>query len=251
MPLGELPGRLFATEYSRRVDFGNPNGGPAVSDWSVQRRFPRYVIQLPVLHKTRDPAADKAGGWTRDLSEGGACVELAEGLCLRMPLRLLFRTDRGGFELQAQVVWVGGPSRLGGGILHGVTFTSLPPDQLQALRDLIRSKGQVRNAGVRVPVQISVTCTPAGSMRPAFQGLTADISRGGLLLLLPEVFPPGSTMHVTLQTPNGPITLEGAIVWMEPPGGQAVGPPFRHGFRFTRLRWSTSLSLGLFLVEAV
>jgi hypothetical protein len=249
MPYGKPPGRLFA-RLLRSDDFGNPSGGAAVSDWSVQRRFPRYVIQLPVLQKTREPAADRAGGWTRDVSEGGACLELAEGLCLRMPLRLLFRTDRGGIELQAQVVWVEGPRRVDGGILHGVTFTTLPFDQLQALRDLIRSKGQVRNAGVRVPVQISVTCKPRGSTRPAFQGLTADISRGGLLLLLPEVLPPGSRMHVRLQTPNGPLTMEGAIVWMEPPGGQAVGPPFRHGFRFTSLPWSTSLSLSLFLVEA-
>ncbi len=223
-----------------------------MSDWSVERRFPRYVIQLPVLHKARVPAAGQAGvGWTRNLSEGGACVELAEGLCLWMPLRLLLRTDRGGIEVQAQVVWVGGPSGLGGGILHGVTFTHLLPDQLQALRDLIRSKGQVRNAGVRVPLELSATCTPTGPGSPTFQGLTGDISRGGLLLLLPEVVPSGSRMNVTLQTPNGPLMMEGVVVWGEPPGGRAVGPPFRHGFRFTTLRWSTSLSLGLFLVEAV
>ena len=222
-----------------------------MSDWSVQRRFPRYSIQLPFLHKAKAPAASRAGvGWTRDLSEGGACVELAEAVPARMPLRLLLRTDRGGIELEAQVVWTGEPGRLGGGILHGVVFTRLLPDQLQALRELIRSKGQVRNAGVRVPLEISVTCTPTGSRRPPLQGLTGDISRGGLLLLLPEFLPPGSTMNVTLDTPNGPITVEGAVVWVEPPGGRAVGPPFRHGFRFTTLRWSTSLSLGLFLAVA-
>ncbi len=223
-----------------------------MSDWSVQRRHPRYVIQLPFLLKARAPVPNPAGvGWTRDLSEGGACVELAEGLGLRSPLGLRLRTDRGGIELQARVVWIGEPRRLGGGILHGVTFTHLLPDQLQALRDLIRSKGQVRNAGVRVPLEISVTCTPTGSRWPSFQGLTADISHGGLLLLLPEVVPAGLAMNITLQTPHGPLTVEGAVVWVEPPGGRAVGPPFRHGLRFTTLRWSTSLSLGLFLVEAV
>jgi hypothetical protein len=222
-----------------------------VSDWSVHRRFPRYVIQLPVLHKTSHPAPGQAEvGWTHDLSEGGACVELAEGLWLRMPLRLLFRTDRSAIELQAQVVWVGGPGQLDGGILHGVAFTHLLPDGLRALRDLIRSKGQMRNAGVRVPLEASVTCTPTESRRPAFPGLTADISRGGLLLLLTEVVPPGAALNVTLQTPNGPLTVAGTVVWVEPPGGRAVGPPFRHGFRFTTLGWSTSLSLGRFLVEA-
>jgi len=222
-----------------------------VSDWSVQRRFPRYSIQLPFLHKTNVPAASRAGvGWTRDLSEGGACVELAEAVPARIPLRLLLRTDRGGIELEAQVVWAGGAGRSGGGILHGVVFTRLLPDQLQALRELIRSKRQVRNAGVRVSLEISVTCTPTGSRRPPLQGLTGDVSHGGLLLLLPEVVPPGATMTVTLHTPKGPITVEGAVVWVEPPGGRAVGPPFRHGFKFTTLRWSTSLSLGLFLAVA-
>ena len=189
-------------------------------------------------------------GWTRDLSEGGACVELAEAVSARIPLRLLLRTDRGGIELEAQVVWAGGAGRSGGGILHGVVFTRLLPDQLQALRELIRSKRQVRNAGVRVSLEISVTCTPTGSRRPPLQGLTGDVSHGGLLLLLPEVVPPGATMTVTLHTPKGPITVEGAVVWVEPPGGRAVGPPFRHGFKFTTLRWSTSLSLGLFLAVA-
>jgi hypothetical protein len=222
-----------------------------VSDWSVQRLFPRYLIQLPLLHRTRAPVPSQAGaGWTRNLSEGGACVELAERLSPRTPLGLLLRTDRGGIELEVQVVWAGEPSRSGGSILHGVAFTHLLPDQLHALRDLIRFKGQVRNAGVRVPLEISVTCTLTGSGRPTFQGLTGDIGRGGLLLLLPEVVPAGSTMNVTLQTPNGPLTVEGAIVWVEPPAGRAVGPPFRHGFRFQTLRWSTSLSLGLFLAEA-
>lgn len=222
-----------------------------MSDWSVQRRFSRYLIQLPLLLETRAVAPSKAGvGWTRNMSEGGACLELAERLWLRMPLGLFLRTDRGGIELPAQVAWLGEPSRLGGGILHGVTFTHLLPDQLRALRDLIRSKGQVRNAGVRLPLEIPVTCTPTGTRRAAFQGLTGDISRGGLLLLLPEVIPPGSMMNVTLLTPNGPLTAEGAVVWREPLGGQAAGPPFRHGFRFTTLRWSTSLSLGLFLAEA-
>jgi len=224
----------------------------AVSAWSAQRRSPRYVIQLPFLHKTVAPAPVRASGvgWTRNLSEGGACVEVAEGLWLQVPLHLILRTDRGGIEVSAQVVWIGEPSRTGGGIQHGLTFTQLLPDQLRALRELIQSKGQVQNAGVRVPLETPVTCLPTHTRRPTLQGLTADISRGGLLLLLPEVIAPGSTMDVTLQTPNGPLKVEGVVAWVEPPGGQAVGPPFRHGFQFTTLRWSTSLSLGLFLAEA-
>jgi hypothetical protein len=222
-----------------------------VPEWSVQRRFARYLIQLPLLHRTKAPTPDGTGvGWTRNLSGGGACVELAQRIRLRMPLGLVLRTDRGRIELEAQAVWAGEPGRWGGGILHGMAFTHLLPDQLRALRDLIGSKGQVRNAGVRVPLEISVTCTPTGRRGSSFRGLTGDISHGGLLLLLPEVVSPGSTLNVTLHTPNGPLTVEGAVAWVEAPGGRAAGPPFRHGFRFTSLRWSASLSLGLFLAEA-
>ena len=220
-------------------------------EWPVQRRFPRYVIQLPILGRANlDPLGQAGAGWTRDLSEGGACLELAESLQLRTPMHLFLRTDRGRIELQAQVIWVAEPSRSEGGILHGVSFIQLAPEQVRALRDLIRAKGQMQRAGVRVPLEVVVTCTPLRSSRPPLQGLTADASRGGLLLLLPEVVAPGSTLQIGLQIPSGPLTVEGTVVWVEPPGGRAVGPPFRHGFRFTTLRWPTSLSLGLFLTEA-
>lgn len=189
-------------------------------------------------------------GWTRNLSEGGACVELGERLSPEMLLRLLLRTDRGNVEVEAKVVWAGEAATPGGGFLHGVAFTQVPAEQLRALRDLIRSKGPVRNAGVRLPLVIPVTCKPTGRKGEAFEGLTGDISRGGLLLLLPEVVPTGMPLHVTLHTPKGPLSLEGTVAWVESLGGRAAGPPFRHGFRFSTFQWSTSLSLGLFLAEA-
>lgn len=220
-------------------------------DWSVQRQFPRYLIQLPLFHKAKAPASIRAGvGWTRNLSEGGACVELAECLRPRMVLHLLLRTDRGSIEVEAQVVWAGEPGLSGGGVLHGVTFTGAAPDQRQALRDLIRSKGQVRHAGVRLPLELSVTCQCRDQKGSSLEGLTGDIGRGGLLLLLPEVLPAGSVLDITLHAPTGPLTVEGAVVWVEPPGGRTLGPPFRHGLRFSALGWSASLSLGLFLAEA-
>jgi hypothetical protein len=220
-------------------------------DPSLRRQFQRYLIQLPILHKAEVPGSTRAGvGWTRNMSEGGACVELGERLRPPMSLRLLLRTDRGSVEVEGQVVWAGEPGLVGGGILHGVAFTQIAPDQLQALRDLLLSRGQVRHDGVRLPLELSVTCQPRTQAGPPLQGLTGDISRGGLLLLLPQVLPPGSILDITLHTPNGPLTLEGAVAWVESPGGRALGPPFRHGLHFTALGWSTSLSLGLLLAEA-
>jgi PilZ domain len=220
-------------------------------DFSAQRQFPRYEIQLPILHKAKIPGSIRAGvGWTRNLSEGGACVELAERIQPQMLLRVLLRTDRSGIDVEGRVVWSGGAGQAGGGILHGVAFTQVVPDQAAALRDLIRSKGEVRNAGVRLPMELTVTCQPKDQAGGPFQGTTGDISRGGLLLRLPQALPPGSKLDITLHTRGGPLTVEGAVVWVEERGSRASGPPFRHGFQFIPLGWSTLLSLGLFLAEA-
>ena len=66
---------------------------------SEQRRFPRYPIQLPLLHMAIAPAQSIMGaGWTRSLSEGGATVELAERLRPQTALRVRLQTDRGAIE---------------------------------------------------------------------------------------------------------------------------------------------------------
>jgi hypothetical protein len=218
---------------------------------SSRRQFPRYLIQLPILHKAMVPGSTRAGvGWTRNLSQGGACVELAERFRPQMFLHLFLRTDRGPIEVEGRVAWIAERGQAGGGILHGVAFTQVSPDQAAALHHLIRSQGEARHAGVRLPMELAVTCQPKDQGVPALQGMTADISRGGLMLLLPRALPAGSKLDITLHTSNGPLTLEGAVVWVEEAGGGMVGRPVRHGFQFIPLGWSTLLSLGLCLAEA-
>ena len=221
-------------------------------DGLEQRRFVRYPIQLPFLHTPKSAGHGRTeGGWTRNLSEGGACVELAEHLQSRMPLRVRLRSERGAIEAEAQVVWAGG-SRLGdGGILHGVVFTQIAPEQLHALRDLILIRGLVRQAGVRVLYEVTVTCQRRGESGPPLEGRTRDISRGGVLLRLPQVLPPGEALELTLHTPRGPLKADGTVIWVAPPEGRTPGGPIRHGFQVTALDWSTVLSLGLVLAESV
>lgn len=218
--------------------------------WSVQRQFSRYLIQLPLLHRplARTPAG--AGvGWTRNLSEGGACVDLAECFRPQIPLRLRLQTDRGAIEVEGRVAWTGDPLPTGGVIPHGVAFTLVGRDQLPALRDLLLSKGEVRHAGVRLPLELAVTCRAKGQEGSPLQGRTGDISRGGLLLRLPEVVPPGTALEVTLHAPQEPLSLEGAVVWVAPPENRRPGQLIQHGLRFTALGWSLSLSLGYLLAE--
>lgn len=151
-----------------------------MSDLLAERRFSRYVIQLPLLHKAKGPASSGVGvGWSRNLSEGGACVELAEPLPPQMPLQVRLQTDQGAIEVEGEVLWADTPTPSWGGILHGLAFTQLAPDQRQALRDLIRTKGWVQHGGVRLPLDIPVTCQPKGQPGPALEGRTQNLSRGG------------------------------------------------------------------------
>jgi hypothetical protein len=183
-------------------------------------------------------------GWTNELSEGGACLELAERLDLLTPLDLTLRTYEGDIELNGEVVWSAEAGAGEGGILHGVSFTRIAVDQHRALRQLIRTSGQLRNAGVRLPVELTVVCGRRGDPAPPLQGRTGDISRAGLLLRLPQTLPPGTPLQVTLQTSQGPLTAEGTIIWAGQSTSQTSGELIRHGFRFTDMGWFSELALG-------
>jgi hypothetical protein len=222
-----------------------------MNEWSVQQQFTRYPIVLPILHKPKGPAPVKAKvGWTRDLSGGGARVELAERLRPQMPLRVSLRTDQGAIELDAQVVWAGDPPLEGGGVIHGIAFTEVNPDQLLALQDLLLSQGQGRQAGIRLRAELSVTCQRKGDAEPPFHGRTSNMSRGGLLVHLPQALPVGTALEVTLRAPSGSLTAEGEVVWVEPLRRKPPEEPISHGIRFTTLAWADCLALGSVLAEA-
>jgi c-di-GMP-binding flagellar brake protein YcgR len=223
-----------------------------MAEFAVQRRFPRFPIKLPVLYKVLEPMAGKPGvGWTRDLSEGGACLELADRLGPATVLWILLRSDLGGLEMTAKVAWVGGQASAQGGVAHGVSFERVGPNQQEALRKLLmQHKVQLRQEGVRVPLEISVKCWPKGGTGQIVEGRTGDISRGGMLLHLPVAFPPPTVLKVSIPTPRGIVEAEGEIAWMEPLQGKAPGEIIRHGFRFTEISWPNQLTLGLLLAGA-
>lgn len=215
-----------------------------------QRRFARYPIVLPLMHRAKVPAAPMVGaGWTCDLSGGGAGIRLAQRIQPQDSLHVRVQTDCGPIEGEAQVVWAGGPDLEGGGIHHGVAFTHLPPDQLQPLRDLLVSQRPWWHPRDRLPAELPVACRPQRRPGPALQGRTGNISSGGVLLLLPQVLHPGTALEISLHTPSGPLTAAGTVIWGEPRGRHLQGQPIRHGVRFTCLPWSTSVALARFLAD--
>ncbi|HSC71628.1 MAG TPA: PilZ domain-containing protein [Candidatus Methylomirabilis sp.] len=176
-------------------------------------------------------------------------IEVPEPLEPQVCLQLRLQTNEGGIEVVGRVMWGEEPPAGEGGIFHGVAFTHLAPKQREALLDVLRSLTQGRRAGIRLPLDIQVTCWPEGESHDAISGRTGDISRGGLLLRLPRVLAPGTVLEVSLDAPGGPLQVRGMIVWAEPAGGPTTNKPIRHGFRFTAVDWPTSLVLGRLAVE--
>lgn len=218
--------------------------------WSAARRFTRYPVQLPLLYRIEGSSSPSVGaGWTHNLSEGGTCVEFAERLGSQAPLTVRLQTDRGPIELRAQVVWTGTQTRAGGGVLHGLAFTQVAPEQLQALRDLLLPLSMASHAGLRLPIEIPVTCQIRNPPGQTLQGRTENVSREGLLLHLPEALPLGTLLGLTLRVSKGPVGVEGVVVWLDPPERRTPGDAIRHGVRFTSLRWATALALGLLLAD--
>jgi hypothetical protein len=110
----------------------------------------------------------------------------------------------------------------------------------------------VRNAGgVRLPLEVSVSCQRKGQAGTPLQGRTGNLSKGGLLLFLPQSYSPGTALEVTFHSAVWPLTAEGVVVWNKPSVGRGLAEPIPHGFRFTALGWSRALALGLMLAEAV
>jgi len=213
---------------------------------AADQQFIRYPIQLPVVYQgTNGTNHGTQIGWTRNLSEGGACLQLPERLQPRTSLWLYLKTDGESISAMARVVW--SENGAVGPILHGVVFTRLAPLARQTLRDLIYLNGQVRPAGVRLPMDLAVTCRCKGQARSPVLGRTEDLSRGGLLLRLPQPMPLGTELVVTLHTPNEPLTLEGTIVWVEPRRGRPQDEMIRHGFQLTAVSFALSLTLARFM----
>jgi len=216
----------------------------------IKQRFPRYQLEFPVLYRVEGPQLTKHGtGQMRNLSEGGACLELFEQLPPETPLVLIVRTDQGALEAEAKVVWVGEPSPHEQKVLHGISFIRRKPEQYQALLDLFPQEQRARWGMCRLPLNLSVTCRIMGASGPLLHGEAEDISRGGLLLRLPQALPLSTNLEITLPAPEEPLTLEGAIVWVEPLEATRPKELVRHGLRFTKAGFEQDLPLSLFIAE--
>jgi hypothetical protein len=217
----------------------------------AQRRTQRLDICLPVLYKRQGAVPGKAGiGWTRNLSVGGVCADFGERLETKTVIGMLFQTDRGPIEVEAEVIWAASLHGLDGGIAHGLSFTQVGPQQQGAVARLLAGLGPATRTGHRVPLDVPITLVRRDRPGEVLSGRTGNASRGGALLLLPQPLDPGTRVRVQLQTSRGPLRLDASVAWVEPAEARRSGSSIRHGVQFVLPDWSTSVALGLLLTGA-
>jgi len=214
-----------------------------------RRQHLRHPLVLSIVYQRPDSGEDERGvGWTRNLSQGGACLELPDPIPEATPLRVALQTDQGSLWMDAEVVWAGRAEDAAEGVPHGIAFVQVTAEQAQALGGLVDRLGQLKDVAVRVPLRRAVACQVAGTPEPPLQGLTGDVSRRGLSVSLPERLPEASDVEVTLPTPEGQLTVRAKVTWVDAREG-SPGERVRHGLEFTRLDWTDELTLGLLLAE--
>ena len=221
-----------------------------MSGGAKPHRSPRYQIALSLTYRTAPkgtaPALEGAGR-TRNLSDTGGCLELVEPLTPGTPFNLVLLDDDGSLALPAQVVWVGHPRRPSGGIMHGVTFLQLTADQREAIQTLIRNRGRLRSRAARIPAALPTECRLLGMTGDTIRGWTGDLSWEGCSVLLPERFPVGTLMEVTLTTPRGDVSAKATVVWVDPIERLQTRHLTRHGVRFAQVSWTREHALDLVL----
>jgi hypothetical protein len=83
---------------------------------------------------------------------------------------------------------------------------------------------------------------------PNTPGRIRNLSEGGLLVDLPELFPPGTQLSLDLSLGDRSIHAEVEVAWStDPPGGAATS--YAHGVKFTRLELQDRLSLAVFIAR--
>lgn len=211
-----------------------------------RRRHRRYALELPVRCRVEEPA--RGGfrnllGHTENLSEGGIALVLPAPLRAGTEVTVLLDLPEGPAVAEATVVWIGPASHEGDGWPHGLEIREMAPTHEARWREfLLRMASQAfsRRHG-RLGIRLEIQCAVLGRPSREIGGRTVDLSPGGVQLLLPEPVPVGSRLHLSVQVPMGPRTMDGQVVWCAP--GEAGD--HRVGVQFLQDTWPWSFLLDL------
>ncbi|HWT83282.1 MAG TPA: PilZ domain-containing protein [Candidatus Methylomirabilis sp.] len=93
------------------------------------------------------------------------------------------------------------------------------------VRDRSRQVGHRRY--VRMSVSLPIIGRAAEFGERELLGMVRNIGGGGVMAEFPVWIVPGSVVHLTLQTPHGPVAFTGEVAWADP-----RGTPIAHGIAF-------------------
>jgi c-di-GMP-binding flagellar brake protein YcgR len=108
-----------------------------------RRKYPRFTVDLPIEYYQIDSSIPQTGR-LMNASEGGLLVysqeQMVIGQYLKMKVFFYFGSDLSTIEILAEVVWE--DIRLGKDwrdYRYGVKFIDISPDDLNKLKNLLRS----------------------------------------------------------------------------------------------------------------
>lgn len=85
-------------------------------------------------------------------------------------------------------------------------------------------------------------------MGPSTSGRVQNLSEGGLMVELPELFPPGTSLDLVVSLGEHSIHAEGEVMWSQSPS-DAPQTSYPHGLKFTRLELPDRLTLAVFIAK--
>lgn len=211
----------------------------------MKTRPRRFAIRVPVVYTRLDQEGpgQTGVGWTEDLGERGTCLKLSTALHLGWRLGLVIFTEPDVVEAEANVIWVraGGQRKF---CYHGVEFIHITPAYYEALMKALPPKKSVqRRAFRRFPLKLPVFCQVARVNTPQLEGQIGDISRAGVMILLPQQVPPRTRVDITFCHPRAE-QVRGKVRWVA--SSKDASGMFRHGIEFVRGPLSVQVFLSLF-----
>ena len=133
---------------------------------SLGERFSRYAMTLPVIYRlVGGPDQKSRAGWTRDLSERGAWLELPELLPQETRLEIRVRAPDNTVDVGARVAWRRDEPAGDGVFVHGVAFTGVTPAQSHALQGLFARQKQRTMARAYRTLTVSCRVRESGATR--------------------------------------------------------------------------------------
>jgi len=211
----------------------------------MAQRFRRYTLRFPVAYVKlgQEKVCPTGTGWTQDLGERGACLKLPCALHLGWRLGLVIFAEPEVIEAEAVVVWV----RAGGQrnyYDHGVEFVHLSPDYYGSLLKILPQGRSVKpRMAQRFPIALPVSCRMGRTDAALLEGRTANVSRSGAMIFLPQRILPRTRVELTLYA-HEPDRIRGRVRWVAASSDESG--MFRHGIEFLRGYLAPQRFLNLF-----